>query len=151
MGGIMKREDVVKAKREARESMIKKTLGLIHGGCDNIFDLSSKMGASDSAVRLYVRVLMDCGCIESSKRPVQRRAGQALGYTFHYVAEYNGQPVESEPMLPFDPALSRMMGYTDIKPLSGSVFKNLDKPHKSPPLRKINTAWMGYQSGFELA
>jgi hypothetical protein len=46
----------------------------------------------------------------------------------------------------------KMLGYTNTSPDKvGRVFENSNKPVQPQPLRHINTAWMNYQSGLELA
>jgi biotin operon repressor len=53
--------------------------------------------------------------------------------------------IENKPIdLPFDPVLSRMMGYTDIVPPKVNPVRMLDNQVRPEPLRKLNLAWHGY-------
>jgi hypothetical protein len=47
--------------------------------------------------------------------------------------------------------LKRMMGVNESIPTGGKVYKNMDKQCPVTPLRKMNYAWQGYQSGLEAA
>jgi hypothetical protein len=54
-------------------------------------------------------------------------------------------------MKEYPPILQQMLGFNQLEPQGAQAVRNLDKPYKSEPLRKMNYAWQGYQSGLEAA
>jgi DNA-binding Lrp family transcriptional regulator len=113
-------------------------------------EIAEKMGVRPKTINHYTRQLERLGCIKF----------EPAGWNFkqlHFVTydNYDKEPPAYEkrkraikqeklPELPFDPFLSRMMGYTDIPVPQAEVICNLDRPFKSEPLRKLNLAWHGY-------
>jgi DNA-binding transcriptional ArsR family regulator len=124
-------------------------LSLIQGGLDSVDALVAKSKFSPATVRCHVRALEDMGCISSDRTDSKGRHGGVNPKKITFITEDTYVRVEDElssrkESLPFDRALSAMMGYTDIRPINGNQVRQLDKLVRPEPLRKLNLAWHGY-------
>lgn len=148
---------VAKKTRLTKVEIRKQILKLLEQGPAVSVEIAEKLGIKPKTINSHTRPLERLGCIKSA----------TYGWNFkqfHFVTYDNcdKEPLYYEPRkmrikqnalpeLPFDPVLSRMMGYTDKLVADGRIYANLDKASPKGDLRKMNYAWMGYQSGTESA
>jgi predicted transcriptional regulator len=147
---------------------ISKILDTLEAQPMNIMGLAQVVGLTKSAVRKQVTKLMNAGCVITRMEPLvykgycsqeiivelvdRSKYVPKLKKVSHKPKTQKRQVEHDKPTLPFDRDLSLMMGYTDFEPqISINAHKRLDEPYKSEPLRKMNYAWLGHQSGLEAA
>lgn len=155
---MSKFEERYKKRMEFKNAKKRELLKLAEKSTMRAQDIASQLKINSSSIYIYLRELEEMGCVKLFKAIIPNDNGIGgnpnIFVKFLTWETYKDQSVKVKgelPPLPFDETLSRMMGYTNVHPSGAKPVHNLDKPHKSPPLRKINTSWMGYQSGLELA
>ena len=112
---------------------------------------------TQKTINHYTRQLERLGCIKFDKAGWNYKQLHFVTYDNYdkdppaYEKRKRKIKQETLPELPFDPFLSRMMGYTDIPVAQGEIHTLLDRKCPEEALRKMNYGWMGYQSGLEAA
>jgi hypothetical protein len=120
-------------------------------------EIAVKMMVRPKTINGYARQLERLGCIRFEKAWWNYKQLHFITYDNYdkepptYEKRKRKIKQEALPELPFDPFLSRMMGYTDIPVPQADVHMLLNRPCPVTPLRKMNYAWKGYQSGLEAA
>lgn len=155
---MSKFEERCKKRMAYKNAKKRELLKLVEKSTMRAQDIATRLKINTSSIYQYLRELEELGCLKLFKAIVPNNNGIGgnpnIFVKFVTWDTYKDQEVKQRgalPPLPFDETLSRMMGYTNLQPKGAEKVTNLDKPYKAEPLKKLNMAWMGYQSGLEAA
>lgn len=121
-----------------------------------IRDIAAELNISYWHARQDIRHLRKLGYVVITSKDIHNKKGNAVA------DKYLCRPVNLESLSDlkasefkaenYPPILLKFLGHNAIdQKVSGRVFKTLDEKVRPEPLRKINAAWLGYQSGLEMA
>jgi hypothetical protein len=116
----------------------------------NIDEISALVGEPVAILRCDIQHLRKRGIVTSQYNILNPRYGAKVVYMAVPTILKNGEIKEVD-FSEYPDFMQKMFGYADVPAGKGQQYINSDKPARKDPLRKINTAWMGYQSGLELA
>lgn len=122
---------------------------LLETGPKTLKDIAVAMNVTKDRVRAWMYDLEHVGCVRSTFAASGYRGLAGKVRVVHLVDKSKYQMKERKPV---EPKIKETYDNASYPlPKGGVIHRFLDKPEQPRPLRKINTAWMGYQSGLELA
>lgn len=121
---------------------------LLETGPKTLKDIAVAMNVTKDRVRAWMYDLEHVGCVRSTFAASGYKGLAGKVRVVHLVDKSKYQMKERKPY-PIRNQYSSPYNSEFPLPKGGKIYRNLDKPEPPRELRKINTAWMGYQSGLE--
>jgi hypothetical protein len=131
-----------------------KIMGAIEDGELSLKEIGSIIKQKKDNVLKRSRTLEQMGCVEMLMRPTGSKGFAAHILVVRLIDRSKFVPVQAKQRMKRSkaiPAEKLRAGYVFTPDPNGTIYKNLDKPERPRPLRKMNYAWQGYRSGLEAA
>lgn len=132
-----------------KHEQILAVLKLLETGPKTLKDIAVAMNATKDRVRAWMYDLEHVGAVRSTFHQSGYRGLASRVRVIHLVDKTKYQMKERKPT---ECKIKETYETGNFPiPKGGVIHRNLDKPERPRPLRKMNYGWMGYQSGLEAA
>jgi hypothetical protein len=115
------------------------------------FEVMERFKVSSHCVREDMEYLKNVGIVllhSGTPRSKQQNRAKYIAKQVRLTLGYGNQELNFGEYPEF---LQSMLGFAKVNPTGGTKHLHLDHLVRPQPLRKLNTAWMGYQSALEAA
>jgi predicted transcriptional regulator len=129
-----------------------KILDALEKGTMSYDEIAEAIGQTKNNVRVRVNYLSSIYCVRLSVRPIPQDRVIHGGRKYEFVATLADRSkykwaFDVEDLIEPDESIPYAIKSKTIP--NCTLYKNLDRPARKEPLRKMNYGWMGYQSGLE--
>jgi hypothetical protein len=130
-----------------KHEQILAVLKLLETGPKTLKDISVAMNETKDCVRLWMCEIEHMGAVRSTFQSNAYRGNKMR--IIHLVDKSKYKMKERKPSAWKTKEIYEASNYP--VPTGGTIHRFLDQPERPRPLRKMNYAWQGYQSGLEAA
>lgn len=132
-----------------KHEQILAVLNFLETGPKTLKDIAVAMNATKDRVRAWMYDLEHMGAVRSTFQQSGYRGLASRVRVIHLVDKKKYQMKERKPTVCKIKETFENGNYPI--PKGGTIHRFLDQPERARPLRKMNYAWQGYQSGLEAA